>query len=52
MIYSIATISKSKTVDWGHPVVEHKKGIVTIKKTGNEAATENKATIIEKDNEI
>jgi hypothetical protein len=54
VIYSIARVRSGKTVDWGHPVLEHVKGIVSMKnaKPGNEPANAGKATVIEKENEI
>lgn len=36
-------------MDWGHPILEHHRGIVAIKKTGNEPNNASKATVIEKE---
>lgn len=56
VIYSIAKIRNGgKTVDWGHPELEHVKGIVVINKnvkSENELANASKATVIERENEI
>jgi hypothetical protein len=49
VIISIAKVRSGKTVDWGHPILEHHRGIVAIKKTGNEPNNASKATVIEKE---
>ena len=36
-------------MDWGHPILEHHRGIVAMKKTGNEPNNASKATVIEKE---